>query len=120
MSFAKFVDCQPISFTPKFTNPPAEPARSIKETNMRTSLIILASIGSLVASSAAFAAAPYANTAAAPAVVKHQLVKKVSSTTPVKSIHKTGKKIQKVSMTHKKHRKPAVTQDKDASTAKAM
>jgi hypothetical protein len=76
---------------------------------MRTSLIVIASIGSLVASSAAFAAAPYANTAAAPAAVKHQLVKKVSSTTPAaKSIHKTVKKLHKASMTHKKHRKPSV------------
>jgi hypothetical protein len=71
---------------------------------MRTSLIILASIGSLVASSAAFAAAPYASTSAAPAAVKHQIVQKVSSANPVKAIHKTAKKLHKVSMTHKKHR----------------
>jgi hypothetical protein len=75
---------------------------------MRTSLIILASIGSLVASSAAFAAAPYAATAAAPAIAKHQLVKKVSSTALVKAIHKKMKKLHKVSMTHKKHPKAPV------------
>jgi hypothetical protein len=79
---------------------------------MRTSLIILASIGSLVASSAAFAAAPYANTAAAPAVVKQQIVKKVSSTAPVGAIHKNLKKVHKVSMKHKKHTKtPAVVKE---------
>lgn len=71
---------------------------------MRRTLIVLASIGSLVASSAAFAAAPYASTAA-PAVVKHQLVKKAGSTNPVKTVHKTVKKLHKVSMTHKKHTK---------------
>lgn len=72
---------------------------------MRRTLIVLASIGSLVASSAAFAAAPYASTAAAPAAVKQQLVKKASSTNPVKAIHKTVKKLHKVAMTHKKHTK---------------
>jgi hypothetical protein len=123
MTFATHLPRRNRGLSPHKLHPDAyltarKPARPFKETFMRTHLIILASIGSLVASSAAFAAAPYANTAAAPAVVKHQLVKKVSSTNPVKAIHKAAKKIQKVSMTHKKHAKSA--SGKDASPVKAM
>jgi hypothetical protein len=128
MTFATHLPRRNQGLSPHKLHPDAyltarNPARPIKETFMRTSIIILASIGGLVASSAAFAAAPYANTAAAPAVVKHQLVKKVSSATSApaaKSIHKMDKKVQKVAMTHKKHRKPAVAPAKDASPVKAM
>jgi hypothetical protein len=125
MTFATHLPRRNRGLSPHKLHPDAyltarKPARPFKETFMRTHLIILASIGSLAASSAAFAAAPYASTAAAPALVKHQIVKKVSGANPVKAIHKTVKKVQKASMTHKKHRRPAVAADKRASTAKAM
>jgi hypothetical protein len=71
---------------------------------MRTTLIVLASIGSLIASSAAFAAAPYASTAA-PAVVKHQIVKKVSGTSYASGV-KHMKPVHKAAG-HKHHKKTA-------------
>jgi hypothetical protein len=78
---------------------------------MRSSLIILASIGSLVASSAAFAAAPNAAYPVKPAVISAQSPAKATPaayTTPDKATHKMHKKVHKVSVKLKKNHKPQV------------